>query len=83
MNLREFTIRFPHYFRRIGASLATLIVTLLLTSAVDSQALYGTLVGRVEDQTGAVVFGARRGASVPLRSETLFFTVRLNSARRL
>src|SRR5262245_37961635 len=38
---------------------ASLIVTMALASAVNSQVLYGALVGRVEDQTGAVVAGAR------------------------
>src|SRR5499426_3189527 len=59
MKLQKFIRRFPHYFMGIGASLATLIVTMLLTSAVNGQVLYGTLVGRVEDQAGAVVAGAK------------------------
>jgi hypothetical protein len=59
MNLRLFTRRLPHYFMGIGAPLSILIVTLLLTSAVNSQVLYGTLIGRVEDQAGAVVAGAK------------------------
>ncbi len=46
-------------FMRIGAPLVTLITILLLPSAGNSQVLYGTLIGRVEDHAGAVVTGAK------------------------
>src|SRR5205085_5831994 len=42
-----------------GAALATIIMALLLTSAGIAQVLYGTLIGRVEDPTGAVLAGVK------------------------
>ncbi len=44
---------------RIGTPLSVLLIALTLPQLGNAQVLYGTLVGRVEDQVGAVVAGAR------------------------
>src|SRR5262245_54249192 len=59
MNLRQSIGWLPRYSKRSGVLLATLLAALLLTSVGVAQVLYGTLVGRVEDPTGAVVAGAK------------------------
>src|SRR5262245_28235400 len=59
MNLRQSIGRLPRCFKQGSALLATLFVALLLASVGVAQVLYGTLVGRVEDPTGAVVAGAK------------------------
>ncbi|MGE0129157.1 MAG: TonB-dependent receptor [Blastocatellales bacterium] len=45
-----------HYFR---STTLTFTLILLFTATAHAQVLYGTLVGRVEDQTGAVLAGAK------------------------
>src|SRR5262245_9936499 len=45
-----------YFFRFVGPTLA---VIFFLAMTVQSQVLYGALIGRVEDQTGARVAGAR------------------------
>src|SRR5262245_30815963 len=58
MNMRQFIRRLSRYSLCAGASLAALLLALMIPQTAGAQVLYGTLTGNVTDSTGAVVAGA-------------------------
>ena len=53
--------------RLLIALTATMIVAVFAAMPASAQVLYGSIVGTVEDPTGAVVPGAERGSEAVMR----------------
>src|SRR5215813_11039466 len=56
--MRQTCFKLALSVKAVGALLAVLLTVGLIPSLADAQVLYGSLVGNVADQNGAVVTGA-------------------------